>query len=153
MIVVTEAFIKRHSSVEARSGDITLRLKHSATPSYLGQLTGLTKYELLWWEKQGCMRKSGDHDDVIKWGGNPPVTGALIFSLMYVWTNGWTNNGVDGNLDAMMSMWRHWTHFSHYRSFRDVGNQSGQTFKTQQSSGRWNETTKRSCDVTLMSWR
>ena len=78
------------------------------------------------WAKLGNVNFETDHDDVIKWKHFPrywpfmrgihrwPVNsphkgqwrGALMFSLICVWTNRWVNKGDAGGLR------RHWAHYS-----------------------------------------
>ena len=75
-------------------------------------------YSLLWWSEVCWSTHCGLHDDVIKWKHFPrhwpfvrgiyrsPVNsphkgqwrGALMFSLICVWINGWVNNREAGDL-------------------------------------------------------
>ena len=78
----------------------------------------VSKYHTLMWRFIGLLGYCSCHDDVIKWNHFPrywpsvrgihlsPVNsphkgqwrGALMFSLICVWINGWVNNGEAGDL-------------------------------------------------------
>ena len=78
--------------------------------------------------QKNCANLVVIHDDVMKWGHFPrywpfvreftgprwiPHTkamqwrGVLIFSLIFVWINGWVNNRETGDLRRYRPLWRH----------------------------------------------
>ena len=113
-------------------------------------------FNVVWWELLDWL--NGNHDDVIKWKHFPrywpfvrgihrsPVNsphkgqwrGALVFSLICVWINGWVNNGEAGELTCYRAhydvtvmlrrkklwwcsvdiWWRHDRGFPYYWAFR-----------------------------------
>ena len=78
-----------------------------------------------WWSETGRYQNTSEHDDIIKrkhflhhwplWG-NSSITGefpsqgqwcgALMFSLISAWTNGWVNNWGAGDLRCNHTQWR-----------------------------------------------
>ena len=91
-------------------------------PQWVNELSALLKTEYQWRGNIHGVVNWEQHDDVFKWKHFPrywpfvrgihrfPVNsphkgqwrGALMFSLICVWTNGWVNNREAGDLDAIV---------------------------------------------------
>ena len=112
---------------------------------HLGAISHCSRYQSVKWVR---------HDDVIKWKHFPrywpsvwgihrsPVNsphkgqwrGALLYSLICAWINGWVNNREDGDLRRLRA---------HYDAI--VMNSSS-------PGGRWVNSSRR-CDVHMLLWR
>ena len=116
--IVTEWYV-RINTVHFRDETIGLTFQNGMV-----QLVSLFWHVLLWYKllcsrwRSCCMPSDTDHDDVIQWKHFPrywlfvrgihrspmiaPHKGhwrkALLFSLIYAWTNGWVKNRDAGNL-------------------------------------------------------
>ena len=75
---------------------------YKSPPSWCGDkwINAFWPTDGIWWHRPGQL-----HDDVIKWKHFPRywpfvrgIHGALIFSLISVWINGWVNNREAGDL-------------------------------------------------------
>ena len=120
-IVTTDALVLEHQAISIQSADWIFFILDQFHTEMLRSL-GTTSENKLHFEKLSSYLRGGElkwiHDDVIKWKHFPhywpfvqgiqgsPVNsphkgqwrGALMFSLICVWINGWGNNREAGDL-------------------------------------------------------